>query len=120
MGDKFALLFHEVKVDSLLSGLSESTRTSYKAARIGCGRFCFVRRISVCLATGEQGRGDQLLDSSIWTTRVLGKKASALKGHPAAIRFTHLANGDLDFSLQSHRANAMIKGLEKREGATRK
>ena len=61
-----------------------------------------------------------LLDFPIWARKVLRSKASALKGRFAAIRLTHLANGDVGFILQSHRAWAMTWGLEKREGATRK
>ena len=69
---------------------------------------------------GGPGWGEPLLDFLIWPTIEIGKKSSALKGRCAAIRFMHLANGDVDFSLQSHRAKDTIRGLWRRERVTRK
>ena len=42
---------------------------------------------------------------------VYGRKGSTPRSRFAAIRFVHLACGNLDFSLQDHRSNALIKGI---------
>ena len=120
MKTKFGVLFTDTKLEALFSGLSSSSRTECKSAWIGWGRFCFVRGIPVWLHPGTPGRGEPLLGFLIWTSKVLGRKASTLKGRFADIRFMHLANGNLDFTVQAYRAKALIKGLKKHEGVQRK
>lgn len=82
--------------------------------------FCFVRRISVRLTPGEPGWGEPLLDFLIWGIEVLGRQESTSEVRFASIRLMHLANGNVDFSSQAHRAKAMITGIKKRDGAVRK
>ena len=110
MKKKFYLLFSEVKPEALFSGLSESSRSSYKSAWAVWGRFCFGRGISVWLTPGTPGWDEPLLDFWIWTSEILGRKSSTLEGRFAAIRFMHLVNGNLDFTLQAHRSKALING----------
>ena len=86
----------------------------------GAGRFCFVRGISVWPAPVSPDWDGPLLDFLIWTSKVIGRKSSTLKGRCAAIRFAHLVNGHLDCTLHAHSANALIKGLKKREFPQRK
>ena len=117
---KLQRAFAKVKLEALLSGLADSARVSYQSSRMAWGRFCFVRGIPICLTPGEPGWDEPLLDFLIWTIKVTGRRSSTLKTRFAAIRFTHLVNGNLDFPLQAHRAKAVMKGLKKREGVQRK
>ena len=119
-GDKFTLPFSDIMLESVLSGLADSTRAPYKTAWLGLGRFCFVRGISVLLFPGTPGRGEPLLGFLIWTCKVLGMKYSTSKSIFAAVRFTHLINGDVDFSTHAHRTKALINGLKQRDGVGRK
>ena len=117
---KFDPLFSEVNLRALCSGVDDSSMASYKAAWAGRGRCCFVRGISVWLTPGDPGWDEPLLHFPIWASKVLGRKSPKLKGRFAAIRHMRPINGGVDFSLQSHRAREMVKGLGKLEGAMRK
>ena len=88
-----------------------------KVHGLGWGRFCFVRGISIWFAPGTPGWDEPLRDCLIWTSKVLGRKSSTLKGRFAAIRFVRLVSGDVDFTVEAHRGNATIKGLKEREKA---
>ena len=70
--------------------------------------------------TGNSRAGWALLDFLICTSKAPGRKASALKSRLSEIRFAHLINGNVDFSLHPHRDKSTIKGLRKREGVARK
>ena len=120
MTRKFDLAFSQSKLEAIFSGLAASTRVSYQSSRLYCGRFCFVRGSPIWLRPGEPGWGEPLLGFLIWTIKVFGRSSSTLKTRFAAIRLTHLVNGNVDFPLQAQRANDMMKGLEKREGVLRK
>ena len=107
--DKFTLLFPDIKLVALLSGLDDIARSPYKTSGLGWGRICFVRGISVWLVPGMPGWGEPLLDFLICTSKALGVKSSTLEIRFAALRFTHLVNGNVDFSTQAHRSKALIK-----------
>ena len=119
--ERFRALFKEAKLEAFLSGLADSTRSSYKSSWVDCGRLCFPRHIPVWLTPRIQGWDEPLLGFFlIWTRNVLGIKASTLKNRLSAIRFTHLIDENVYFSLQPHRGKATIKGLRKLEGVTMK
>ena len=120
MKGRFHTVFDKAKLEALFSGLADSTRISYQSSWLAWERFCFVRNISTWLAPGHPGWDEPLLDFLIWTSKILGKRSSTLKTRFAAIRFMRLINGNVDFTLQAHRAKAMMKGLKKREGVVRK
>ena len=115
----FTLLFSEIKLEDLLSGLADSTR-SYRTDWLGRGWFSFVRGISVWLEPGTPGWDEPPLDFLIRTIEIIGRKSSTLKSRFAAVRFMRFVNGNVDFSTQAHRTKALIKGLKKREGVRRK
>ena len=59
---RFKVLFDQVKLEALFSGLSDSARVSYQSSWHAWGRFCFVRGISVWLVPGVAGWDEPLLD----------------------------------------------------------
>ena len=104
---------------SLIAGLADSARSPYKTARLGWGRFCVVRGISVWLVPGTPGLGEPLLDCIIWQSKGMGRKSPTSKRRLGAVRFAQLINGNVAFRTQAHRGKALIKGLKKREGVIR-
>ena len=90
---KFDVLFSDVKLEALFTGIVDSARTSYKSAWAGLVRFCFVRGISAWPIPGTPEWDEPLSHYLIWTRGILGRKASTLKGRFAAIRFTRLVDG---------------------------
>ena len=107
---RFHTVFDKAKLEALFSGLADSARVSYQSSWLAWGRFCFVRGISMWLTPGDPGWGEPLLDFLIWTSKVLGRRSPTLKTRSASIRFMRLIDGNVDFSLQSHRAKAMMNG----------
>ena len=75
MEDKPTLLFSEVKLEALLSGSAESTRTPYKTDWAGWGGIFSVRGVAVWLRPGGPGRYEPLLAFLIRTSKTLGRKS---------------------------------------------
>ena len=117
--DRRARLFNEVKLGALSSGLPDAARAAYKSSWLALRGFFFVRFSPICLSPGPHGWDGALLFLNC-ASGIFGMQSSALRGRFSAIRFTHLIDGDVDLSLQSHSAKSTINGLEKREGVARK
>ena len=118
--NQFQLVFTHAKLEELFRiGGFRASKLPKLMDGTG-GGFFFVRGISIWLAPRVPGWDEPVLDFSRWASKILGLRSSTLKTRFAAIRLMHLISGNVDFSIQAHRAKAMTKGLKKREGVQRK
>ena len=117
LSSRFRILFNEAKLGALLSGWADRARVSYAASWMAWGMFCYVGGIPAWLAAGNPGWGGPLLVFLIWTCNIIGLESSTLRGRFPSIRFARLINGKADFAAQSRRANGIIKGVQKKDGA---
>ena len=108
------------KIEALLSGLVEGTRSSYKTAWRHWLLFCAGKDCKPWLDVTKQDWDEPLLEFIMYENKILHLNPRTIRSKISGIRFFHLMAGRGDFATLGNRYRQLLKALGKQVPIARK
>ena len=107
------------KVDDLLSGVAESTRSAYQTAWTHWAHFTASHSEGVWIEEHKPKWDGRLIDWILFEARILGNQVGTIRSKISAIRYWNILSGYPDFAKWSGRYKQVLKSITRKDAVKR-